>query len=771
MELIFFTDILNNIGLLLALCFLYRFTARYWKMHTFTGKLFTGILFGGVACVGMLFPVIYSPGITFDGRTIVLAMIGLFGGFVPSAIAVGMTSILRIGQGGIGVWMGLGTIVSSALIGLLYRYLRMRYPFMKTARHFYTFGIVVHMVMLGCTIALPAHIRWQVLLNIALPVILIYPIATMIYCLLMEELDERERMDRERQENEAKLKALLNQSFLFVGILTLDGRVQQVNKRALEFIDCSEDMIIGNLFWETPWWSQKEEEQHLVRSAVMEAIAGRFIRYEMTCFSPTGEKQIHDFSVKPIFNEEGQMLFLVAEGWDISQGKKLEEELRQKTIALENIAYSDLLTGLPNRLYLDNYLDEEMGKVDQSQVGGSIFVINVDDLRLVNDSFSHYHGDQIIIIISKLLVKVVGDGAIVARNIGDEFIVIIPGEVDRDCCARMADSIITELNSDHQVAGVTISTSVSAGVALYPEDGSTEEEILKNAVNALYVAKKTGKNCWIFYEPSMESQSYENVVLTNRLRHAAEGGELSLHYQPQVAAKGGKILGFEALLRWDSKDGGSISPSHFIPLAEQSGVIRSLGQWVLQEACQFARRLDKMGYGDIYIAVNVSPRQLVDVNFVKIICQVLADSGIKASQLELEITENVLLPSLEEVICKLELLQKMGVRLSLDDFGTGYSSLTYLQRLPVNTLKIDKSFIDMIMVGGNQPAIIGSIIDMAHILKMTVIAEGVEKQQQLDYLREHNCDGIQGYFFSRPVPQGDAIGLLEKGILYSGGIV
>jgi len=251
--------------------------------------------------------------------------------------------------------------------------------------------------------------------------------------------------------------------------------------------------------------------------------------------------------------------------------------------------------------------------------------------------------------------------------------------------------------------------------------------------------------------------------LTNRLRHAIEHGELSLHYQPQVVTDSGTIIGFEALLRWNSAEYGAISPVRFIPLAEQCGIIRSIGQWVLREACQFVKKLDDLGRGDIYVAVNVSPRQLIDNDFVDIVRRVLEEANIKPGQLELEITENVLLVSLEEVICKLEDLQAMGVRLSLDDFGTGYSSLTYLQRLPVNTLKIDKSFIDMIMMEQGQPAIIGSIIGMAHILKMNVVAEGVEKQQQLDYLSKNDCDCIQGYFFSRPVPEAAAIQLLHKG--------
>jgi|GEM_PF-3493430 len=763
MELELFTDIVNNIALLLALCFSYRFIARYWKLNTFKGKIFAGLLFGGVASIGMLLPVVYSPGIIFDGRTIVLSIIGLFGGALPTAVAVGMTSILRIWQGGTGVWMGLGTIISSALIGFLYRYIRMQYPLMKAVLHFYIFGIVVHLVMLCWVIALPETIRWQVLEHIALPVILIYPFATMVYCLLMEELDERENIDIALQENEAKLTALFDHSFLSIALLTLDGRVQHVNQTALEAISCQEDIVIGQLFWKTPWWSRGEEEQNIVQSAVLEAAAGRFIRQEITCFCCNGEEQIHDFSVKPIFNQQGQIIFLVAEGWDISPGKKMEEELRQKTIKIQNIAYSDILTGLPNRVYLNKYLEEEMGKAHDGEATGSIFYINLDDLKMINDSFSHICGDHVIAIISKLLVETVGKEAFVARSIGDEFIVILPGEINRNRIAMMADRIIMALHTDHQVAGVCISTSVSAGVVLYPEDGDTVEKILKKAVNALAVAKKDGKNCWLFYDKSMQTQNYEDVILINRLRHAIEHKELSLHYQPQVVTDSGAIIGFEALLRWHSVEHGSISPVRFIPLAEQSGLIRSIGHWVLREACHFARKLDEMGYGDIYIAVNVSPRQLIDRDFVDIVCSILQDAGIQPSQLELEITENVLVVSLEDVICKLEELQRMGVRLSLDDFGTGYSSLTYLQRLPVHTLKIDKSFIDMIMMKEGQPAIIGSIIDMAHILKMNVVAEGVEEQQQLDYLSKNDCDRIQGYFFSRPVPEINAIELLTKG--------
>jgi len=304
--------------------------------------------------------------------------------------------------------------------------------------------------------------------------------------------------------------------------------------------------------------------------------------------------------------------------------------------------------------------------------------------------------------------------------------------------------------------------SASAGIAIYPDDGDTAEEIFKNADSAMYAAKKAGKNCWRFYEAAMQREAYEKMVLTNSLRYAINRGEMLLHYQPQVVVADGTVVGFEALLRWDSPEYGSIPPTSFVPLAEQSGLIHSMGHWVLHEACRFARHLDDIGRGDVRIAVNVSPYQLAADDFVDSVSAILSETGVEASQMELEITETALLVSLDDSIRKLNELRALGIRLSLDDFGTGYSSLTYLQRLPAKTLKIDKSFIDMILTDEDQRAIIGSIVDMAHIMKMTVVAEGVETEQQLDYLRRCRCDLFQGYIVSRPVTEKEVIRFLSN---------
>jgi len=440
---------------------------------------------------------------------------------------------------------------------------------------------------------------------------------------------------------------------------------------------------------------------------------------------------------------------------NITDRKRAEEDIRF-------MAYCDALTGMPNRAHFNERLEVEMGKARRGEAAGAVLFIDLDDLKMVNDSFGHTYGDALIIKAGSRIVEEAGDGAFVGRIGGDEFMIILPGRGERKSVTRIADKIIASFHNEFHAHGIRFPMSASAGIALYPDDGDTTEEIFKNADNAMYAAKRAGKNCWRFYEPVMQTDAYDKILLTNSLRHAIACDELSLHYQPQVGLADGVTVGFEALLRWNSPEHGSIPPARFIPLAEQSGLIQSIGQWVLQEACQFARRLDDQGWGHLHVAVNISPHQLCADGFVESICEILREAGIKPHQLELEITENALIASLEESTRKLGELQELGVRLSLDDFGKGYSSLTYLQRLPVKTLKIDKAFIDMILTDAVQKAIIGNIVDMAHVMSMMVVAEGVETQQQIEYLTQCRCDRLQGYIISRPVPEEAAIRFLSR---------
>jgi EAL domain-containing protein (putative c-di-GMP-specific phosphodiesterase class I) len=278
----------------------------------------------------------------------------------------------------------------------------------------------------------------------------------------------------------------------------------------------------------------------------------------------------------------------------------------------------------------------------------------------------------------------------------------------------------------------------------------------------MYAAKNAGKNCWCFYESHIGEESYSRMMLTNSLRRALERKELSVHYQAQVSCDKRRIVGFEALLRWNSPEHGVVSPVRFIPLAEQSNMIQPIGYYVLSQACLFIHRLKELGYPSLRVAVNISPRQLAADDFVDIVRKSIEDHEIEASQLELEVTENVLIESVEDSTRKLLALKDLGVYLALDDFGTGYSSLTYLRHLPVNTLKIDKSFIDPIHDDASQERFVRFIIEMAHSLNLQVVAEGVEEKNQVIKLERLGCDIIQGYVYSRPSPAGEALALLQN---------
>ena len=422
-------------------------------------------------------------------------------------------------------------------------------------------------------------------------------------------------------------------------------------------------------------------------------------------------------------------------------------------------AYHDVLTGLPNRAHLNKRLEEEMNRARNGEAAGAVLFIDLDDLKVVNDHFGHTSGDGVIIAAGQDIVRALGQGAFVARVGGDEFVVILSGETDSRKVSEAANRLVGGIRREFEVGGQTIQMTSSVGVTLYPADGDQVEEILKNADVAMYAAKACGKNCWRFYEPEMTKDAYHKMVLTNSLRRALENDELRLHFQPLVALDSKRIIGFEALLRWYSAQHGVVPPCFFIPLAEQSGIILSLGEWVLGEACRFARTLSDLGREEIFVAVNVSPRQLATEDFVEIVRRSIKEAAIEPRQIEIEITENVLIESLENSTRTLAALSSLGVRLSLDDFGTGFSSLTYLRNLPVRTLKIDKSFIDRILADRVQEGFIRSIIDMAHVLSLHVVAEGVETEAQLAKLGQIGCDVVQGYVFSRPVPWEEALAI------------
>lgn len=406
---------------------------------------------------------------------------------------------------------------------------------------------------------------------------------------------------------------------------------------------------------------------------------------------------------------------------------------------------------------LPDYLASSANK----PAAASLLFIDLDDLKAINDNFGHAAGDQIIVSAAERIVRSIPPESFVARIGGDEFVAVLAGERDRHRIIRIAEKLIQSLARDYEVQGQRILTTGSIGISVCPDDGSSAEILLKNADSAMYAAKTTGRNCWRFFEPALQQDNYKKLTMIYSLRQALERNEFFLHYQPKVETIGGKLVGFEALTRWQSPEYGLVPPDRFIPLAEDSRLILPLGKWVLQEACAFARQLCDSGQGHLHVAVNISPRQLAAPDFIETVRSIVAAAGISPGQLELEVTETVLMESVDDVFCKLVELRDQGIRLALDDFGTGYSSLTYLRSLPLETLKIDKSFIRCLSRDEIQAQFVSHIIDMAHTLKLTVVAEGVETVPQWELLQQAGCDHIQGYLVCRPVPCAAALQFLQ----------
>lgn len=427
----------------------------------------------------------------------------------------------------------------------------------------------------------------------------------------------------------------------------------------------------------------------------------------------------------------------------------VQQEMRQ-------MAFYDKLTGLPNRLLLTMELEKALKKRRNVVASGVLFLIDIDDLKTINDNFGHVNGDTVILAISEKIVASVGQRGFVARQGGDEFIVWMRGEVTREAAELLAAEILHAVSQEYQVVEERVYMSASIGIVLYPVDDVTVEGILKKADSAMYAAKAAGRNRWQFYDSRLTEAARQHMLLTNGLRRALERGEFYLHYQPQLDIASGEITGYEALLRWHSAEHGLVSPLQFIPVAEHSGLIQAIGRWVLAEACRFARKLAEQGRGQVKVAVNVSARQFVAGGFVEDVMDAIHRAQVLPQQIEIEVTESIMIDRVEESCQALARLRDFGVGVALDDFGTGYSSLTYLRSLPVKVLKIDKSFIDKICVDSVQLELVGSIIQMGHNLGLSVVAEGVETMEQLELLKTLQCDSIQGYVFSRPLPEQEA---------------
>ena len=386
--------------------------------------------------------------------------------------------------------------------------------------------------------------------------------------------------------------------------------------------------------------------------------------------------------------------------------------------------------------------------------------LDLDRFKIINDTLGHETGDALLKAVAERLKTCMRAGDTISRLGGDEFTVILANVAHVDDVARVAQKIIDTFTPQFNIAGRELFISASIGITLYPFDDNNLENLLRNADAAMYHAKEMGRNTFQFYTAELNRRTAKHLTLETALRHALERNELLLHYQPQVNLKTGRIIGAEALLRWQHPEMGLIPPLDFIPLSEETGLIIPIGEWVLRTACAQAKAWEQAGFGDLQVAVNLSGRQLQHRDLAKLVKQVLKETGLDPRQLDLELTESLLMHNTGETLIAMEELHKLGVAFSMDDFGTGYSSLSYLKRFPIDTLKIDQSFVRDIPTDPDDAAIAQAIIAMAHSLGIKVIAEGVETANQLAFMRAHQCDGVQGYYFSKPITAEEVTKLL-----------
>jgi len=440
-----------------------------------------------------------------------------------------------------------------------------------------------------------------------------------------------------------------------------------------------------------------------------------------------------------------------------------ESRLNQET--LKRLAYYDELTALPNRVLFIDRLKNAMDTAKRTNSKIAVVFFDIDSFKKINDILGHYIGDRLLIDISNKLKSSLQVNQTLARFSGDEFTIFIENISQTDKIMIFIDRIKKIFDSPFDVDNHSIHLSSNFGISIFPDHGKSVEELLQNADTAMYKAKEIGGSNYQFYNDNMRDEVLKKLKIEKYLRMALEKDELYLCYQPQVDTKSCKIRGFEALLRWKNDDIGMISPLEFIPIAEETGLIIPIGEWVLEKACEVNKIWQGKYNSNIIMSVNISPVQLKQNNFAGQVKCILDKTGLNPELLELEITENILIDSFDinDIVDILWELKKIGVKISLDDFGTGFSSLNYLTKLPINTLKIDKSFVDYIKTGSKEKAIIESIIALVHKLELEVIAEGVETIEQLEYLIQSNCDNVQGFLFCKPLIESELKGIIEKG--------
>ncbi len=600
-------------------------------------------------------------------------------------------------------------------------------------------------------------------INTLVMTVLLYILFLIIIYMLIHKIRTKEQIYAQSLESEISKKTLEVQKqketfeTLFEkssdGILIIqDEKFVQCNEKAVEILMCDtkEDILNKDIYAFSP---EYQPDGRLSNQKAMELITNVTdtdgCQFEWLSQRMNGETFWTEISLTPIELNDQKVLYVMAR--DISEKKLAQKKLMEQKDILYYQAHHDVLTGLPNRTLFNERLAYGIKKAKLKERQLALFFIDLDQFKQINDSLGHDIGDRVLKVVAERLKAKIRKKDTLARLGGDEFTIIIENYKSINMISQLAQSILDVLIQPMHIEGQTLYTSSSIGISLYPEDDTSAEHLLKYADAAMYKAKDEGRNNYQFYHTEMTEQAFESVVMRAGLRQALENNEFLVHYQPQIDANSGKLKGMEALIRWDHPTLGLLYPAKFLSLAEESGIIVEIDRWVMKTAMLQINTWYKQGFNPGILALNLSLTHLRREDYMEVLSATIDEIYFRSEWLELEITESEVMKKFDEVITKLTLIKNLGIGIAIDDFGTGHSSLSYLNKLPVHKLKIDKSFIDDVPGKEENVAIIKAILALANNLNLTVLAEGVETKEQKDFLLENGCSFIQGYYYAAPL--------------------
>jgi diguanylate cyclase (GGDEF)-like protein/PAS domain S-box-containing protein len=552
---------------------------------------------------------------------------------------------------------------------------------------------------------------------------------------------ERKRAVEELRNSEARFRRLSESGIIGIVYFDAEGRIIDANDKFLEMIGSNREELTGGRVrrWirlVPPEWNRRMREAYSEFKAT-----DRITPYETEYLKRDGSRFWGLFGAAKLEGQADGIAFIV----DITERKRLEEEIT-------HMAHHDVLTGLPNRRLFMELIRFEIAEARRNRKKTGLLFLDLDRFKEVNDTLGHEAGDQLLKTVAERLRSAIRDSDAVARMGGDEFSILLAGITRPEDITEIARKILDAFKEKSVIAGHEFTITTSMGISVYPDDSESIESLFRYADIALYHAKNRGRNTFEFYNPDINRRSVERLKFENALRRTVARRELMVHYQPLIDIGTGRIVSAEALVRWKHPKMGILDAKRFIKTAESMGIITDIDEWVLRTACLQLKKLLDAGYAPFFIAANLSSRVFQNPGFADMITRVLDETGVPPNLVDIEMTESIAVVDIERTIDRLHELTQKGIRITIDDFGTGYSSLSYLKRLPIQRLKIDQTFVKDIAVDPDDRAIVGAVTAMAHQMKLSVVAEGVETADQLYFLTETRCDEAQGYLFNRPLP-------------------